>query len=369
VAKELTRPYAEVRDILLERARGGRNPFFLTPFEEVAPVLDRLDSVDPEAWVAAFSALAEPYEARATEAEQRGDAAAAFVAYRIAYDYLHVARYPAPSSPPKVTAYRRAQELFMKAARYLDPPLERVEIPFAGGVGDGDVIVGYLRVPAGVDRAPVVVNWGGIDSFKEERPADHYLSGGLAALAVDMPGAGESPLKGSLDAERMWDPVFEWLRARPDLDGDRVAVVGGSTGGYWATKLAHTRSERLRAAVNHGGPAHFAFEEEWIARAERGEYPFELSATLAFSFGLHGLDEWVELAPRLSLLRMGLLDQPSAPMLCIAGLDDSVFPIQDMYLLLEHGRPKAARFFAGGHMGITPETQPTITRWLVEKLS
>jgi pimeloyl-ACP methyl ester carboxylesterase len=369
VANQLTRPIEEVRDILLERARSGRNPFFHTRFEEVAPVIERLDSVDHAAWVAAFSALAEPHEARAVEAEQRGHSAVAFEDYRIAYDYMHVARYPAPSSPPKVAAYRRAQELFMKAARYLDPPLERVEIPFTGGPGEGDLIVGYLRVPSGVLRPPVVINWGGIDSFKEERPADHYLSGGLAALALDMPGAGESPLTGSLDAERMWDPVFDWLRTRSDVDGSQVAVVGGSTGGYWATKLAHTRSERLRAVVNHGGPAHFAFEADWIARAERGEYPFELAATLAFSFGLSGPDQWVDFAPSLSLLRTGLLDQPSAPMLCIAGLDDSVFPIQDMYLLLERGRPKAARFFAGGHMGITPETQPTITRWLVEKLS
>jgi hypothetical protein len=121
--------------------------------------------------------------------------------------------------------------------------------------------------------------------------------------------------------------------------------------------------------VNHGGPAHHAFEADWIRRAERGEYPFELAATLAFSFGLGGAEEWVEYAPSLSLLRLGLLDEPCAPMLCVAGLEDTVFPIEDMHLLLEHGRPKAARFFPGGHMGLTPQTLPMITRWLAEQLT
>ena len=32
-------------------------------------------------------------------------------------------------------------------------------------------------------------------------------------------------------------------------------------------------------------------------------------------------------------------------------LTTAFFPIADMYLLLEHGDPKTARFFPGGHMG------------------
>ncbi len=31
---------------------------------------------------------------------------------------------------------------------------------------------------------------------------------------------------------------------------------------------------------------------------------------------------------------------------------------------MEHGAPKTARIFPGGHMGNTPETLPTIVRWL-----
>jgi hypothetical protein len=132
--------------------------------------------------------------------------------------------------------------------------------------------------------------------------------------------------------------------------------------------VAHTHRERLRAAVNQGGPAHFAFTPEWIVKAQRGEYPFELAETLACAFGCSSGAEWLEYAPRLSLLRQGILDQPCAPLLCVNGVNDSVFPIADMHLLLEHGNPKSARFYPAGHMG-GGHAQAAIVAWLREKLA
>ena len=43
-------------------------------------------------------------------------------------------------------------------------------------------------------------------------------------------------------------------------------------------------------------------------------------------------------------------------------------PSRSVDRLLEHGGPKAARVFPGGHMGQTPETLPTIIRWLRKEL-
>jgi pimeloyl-ACP methyl ester carboxylesterase len=147
-----------------------------------------------------------------------------------------------------------------------------------------------------------------------------------------------------------------------------VGVIGGSTGGYWAAKLAHTHRARLRAAVDQGGCAHYAFQPEWIERSQHGEYPYELAETLACAFGLATFDDWVANAPRFSLLTQGVLDQPCAPLMCVNGIRDSVFPIADHYLLLAHGDPKTARFFDVGHMGHTPQTTPMIVAWLKEKL-
>ncbi|HYY87534.1 MAG TPA: alpha/beta fold hydrolase [Chloroflexota bacterium] len=369
LAPAQARPFEEVRAIMLERAGGLKNPFAYTRADEVERVLNQLHSVEREAWAEAFMALAEPYETGAADAEARGDHQAARDLSLIAYDYCHVARYPAPNSPGKLRAYRRSQENFHRAARYFEPPLERVEMPFNGRPGEGSVSIGLLRKPTGVERPPVAVIWGGIDAFKEERKPDDFLEVGLAVLAIDMPGVADAPLAGSEDAERLWDAVFDWIASRPDLDAQRVGIVGGSTGGYWAAKVAHTHRDRVRAAVDHGGCIHHAFSAEWIAEAQRGEYPFELAETLACAFGRSTYEEWVAYAPRLSLVRQGVLDQPCAPLLAVNGANDSVFPIDDVYVLLEHGGPKWARVVANsGHMG-HPVAMPTIVSWLKEHLS
>ena len=362
------RPMHEVKEELLGRAKENRNPFLYTLFEEVAPVINGLDSVDRDGWARGFSALATPHEERAANAEAVGNSDIARREYLIAYDCYHVARYPAPNSPGKMAAYRKSQENFLKAARYFDPPLERVEMPFNATAGEGKVSVGLLRKPKGATRPPVVVLWGGIDAFKEERPSDRYLQAGMATLAIDMPGVADAPLTGSENGERLWDAIFDYIAGRADLDDDRIGLHGGSTGGYWATKVAHTHAHRLRAAVNQGGPAHFAFQADWIVKAQRGEYPFELADTLACAFARSTSEQWIDYAPRLSLLDQGILDRPCAPLLCVNGVNDSVFPIADMHLLLEHGSPKTARFYRGGHMG-GGDSQAVIIAWLKERLS
>lgn len=362
------RPIEEVKKELHGRARQNRNPFLYTVYEEVAPVIDGLETVDRDAWAEAFGELAGPHEKSAAAAEAAGDRETARREYLIAYDCYHIARYPAPNSPGKRAAYKKSQENFHKAARYFDPPLERVAMPFHGRAGEGNASVGLLRKPKGMNHPPVVVIWGGIDAFKEERPTDPYLRAGMATLCIDMPGVADAPLTGSEDAERLWDAVFDFIASRSDLDEHRVGIHGGSTGGYWATKVAHTHSQRLRAAVNQGGPAHFAFQKDWIARAQRGEYPFELAETLACAFDRTSGEEWVEYAPALSLLTQGILERPCAPLLCVNGVNDSVFPISDMYVLLEHGRPKSARFYQAGHMG-GGGAQAVIVDWLKERLA
>src|SRR5258705_8750296 len=102
----VARPIDEVKRELLERAQENRNPFLYTIYDEVAPVINGLRSVDREEWAQAFSSLAAPHEERAAKAEAASDHATARREYLIAYDCHHVARYPAPNSPGKLAAYR-----------------------------------------------------------------------------------------------------------------------------------------------------------------------------------------------------------------------------------------------------------------------
>lgn len=365
-----SRSFESVRAILMERSVNHRNPMEHVPPERAEEVFDELGTLDRDSWARAFSDAAEPYFAAGLSAERTGRYEEARERFLEAYGLFRVARYPAPNSPQKAFAYRRSQEAYLKAAAYFKAPITVVRMAYHGAQAPGKFIVGYLQTPADsppLHPLPLVVQWGGIDSFKEDRKADPYLAAGWAVLAIDMPGVGDAPIVGSETGEELWNGVLDWAQASPLIDSARIAVVGSSTGGYWATKLAHTHRDRLAAAVNHGGPAHFAFEREWIYRAQDGEYPFELAETLASAFGLETAEQWVAYAPRLSLRDQGVLNLDSTPLLCVNGVDDSIFPIDDHYLLLQHGRPKSARFFPGGHMGHSPEVFPTITRWLDEQ--
>ena len=261
----------------------------------------------------------------------------------------------------------------------MKPPLERVEIPF-----EGKKVVGYLQVPEGSDRPPVVMHWGGVDGWKEDRRSnsDVLLQMGLACFTIDMPGAGENPCLGSdLNAERTFSTAMDYLETRKDIDGKRIACMGGSFGGYWAAKLAHVEAKRLRGAMNWGAGIHRTFQEEWLRPAltlTASQYlmgPASLLDARSYIFGAKTLDETLKIAPSLSLVAQGLIDQPCAPLLCINGKEDDQHPISDLYLLAEHGSPKDLRIIAGaGHMGrkrgeSNDEVVDIITRWLKEKLS
>ena len=341
------RPFEEVRTLLLERAGERRNPFDRTDPRTAERIVRGLRSTAHDEWVPAFGVAAQACERDID-----------------AYGYWRVARYPAPTSPLKRDAYRRSQEHYLRAMAAEQPLLETVRTPFRGREGEGTAVEAHLRVPARAGRRPLVVMWGGIDSFKEERRPEPYLAAGFATLGIDMPGVADAPLAGSTDAERMWDPIFDWVGTRAELDPERVAVMGNSTGGYWATKLSRTHRHRIRAAVDNGGPVHDSFTPAWIARAQVGEYPFELAETLAAAFGGSTYDDWVRIAPSLSLVGLGILDQPSAPLLAVHGEDDTVFPVTDARRLIDAGAD--ALIVPGGHL--SGDTTGAIVRWLAVRL-
>ena len=346
----------------------GIYPFDHTVFDDAKAVVTNLASYDRDKWAEAFSAVAVRYEEAGLQAENNcaGDEAKANFLH--AYSFYRMARFPTTNSDGKLTAYRKSQELFLKAARYFEVPVEQVEMPFHGREGEGDRVIAYMRVPTSAEPLPLLLVSGGIDTFKEDSQEEDVLEQGIATLSIDIPGVGDAPVVGSIDAERLWDAIFDWVGTRHEIDPRRVGYWGSSTGGYWAVKVAHTHRDHLAAVVSQGGCVHHAFESEWIEKAQLGDYPFELAETLAFAFGRSTFEEWVEYAPQLSLLRQGILDQPCAPLLLVNGLHDSVFPIQDYYLMLEHGDPKTARFFDAPHMGYTRDTRSIILNWLTQLL-
>jgi pimeloyl-ACP methyl ester carboxylesterase len=368
----------EIKSDILQRA-GRINPFERVRKPDVERVLNNLTSLDPDLWGKEWGKFGAQYEALGDEQEKQGKIKDAGDNFYLAYEYYRIGRYPVPSSPEKLACYRGALRTFLKAAPTMAPPLERIEIPF-----EGKKVVGYLQVPAGVNRPPVVMHWGGVDGWKEDRRTnnDVLLDKGLACFTIDMPGAGENPCLGNdLRAERTFSAAMDYLETRRDIDGKRIACMGGSFGGYWAAKLAHTEFKRLRGAVNWGAGVHRTFQEEWLRPAltvTASQYlmgPASLLDARSYIFGVKSLEDVLKIAPTLSLVAQGLIDQPCAPLLCINGKEDDQHPISDLYLLAEHGSPKDLRIIAGaGHMGRTEgqsndQVVSIVTNWLKEKLS
>jgi esterase FrsA len=356
-----------VQASLRERLATHKAPFHITDAAAANAAIDRLVGTDGDRWAEEWSAAARPFAALAAEREAAGDRAGARDAYLRAYGLFHVGRFPTCNTSAKVDCYRRSVEMYRQAGRYFDPPLEVHDVPFAGRAGEGDRVTFYLRRrPSAVPR-PVLLRWGGIDTWKEERHDinEHMLEAGFATLNVDMPGVGESPVKGSVDAERQFVPVLDWIRAQPDLDSSRVVVLGMSYGGYWATKLAHVYAERFCAAVNWGGGIDRFFTREWNERSRgASSYLMDLEAARARTVGAASYDDYIEAVAEFSLVRQGVLDRPHPPFLIVNGRDDEQVPLDDMLVLTEHGGPKTIRLFPGGHMGYGPNTLATVTAWM-----
>ena len=369
----------EIKKEVMRRA-GHINPFEGIRREDAAQVIASLTSLDPDQWAQLWCRIGLAYEANAdARASEHADVGELAALYTLAFEYCRVARYPVPSTVDKQEAYRHSLRIFRKAAKHFDPPLQVVEIPF-----EGKKLIGYLQIPTGGTKPPLVMHWGGVDGWKEDRQrassAIHRAA--LATLTIDMPGTGESPvLYGDPAAERSYSAWIDHLTGRSDIDGSRIAVWGGSFGAYWAARLAFVEVARLKGAVFHGGNVHYGFQEKWLVPAFTtggATYLFGAASLLQArnrAMGLTTMEDFLKAASKLSLKELGLLDKPSAPILGVNGKLDDQAPVEDIYLLMEHGNPKEARIYPQGHhMGRTPgiseeEIRAMIVGWLRDKLA
>ncbi|MGZ8231788.1 MAG: alpha/beta hydrolase family protein [Burkholderiales bacterium] len=373
------RPLEEVKAETIRRA-GKLNPLDGIRPEDGVHVADALKSLDRDEWAAEWSKLGQRAEGEAEKLHAKGgDTGKARDLYMLAFNYFRIARYPCPISDATQAAYENSLRVFRKAASFFDPPLEIVEVPF-----EGKSLIGYLQVPLAPKNPPVIMHWGGVDGWKEDRTKAHALMhhAGFAGFAIDMPGTGENPIKYTdPDADRTFSAMIDYLLTRQDIDATRLGVWGGSYGAYWAAKLAHTEAKRLKGAVFHGGNAHYGFQPEWMrpALTERATAaifgPIGLFQSRSRAMGVGSLEEFLEVAPALSLKTQGLLDRPCAPLLCVNGKLDDQAPVDDIYLLLEHGNPKEVRIYPNGvHMGrgggtTDEEIWSLIVNWLKSRVA
>ncbi len=361
----------EARDWMKKRLASRTHPMNALDPEEGVALIDSLPGLDGKTWALHWRQAGDAEYARAEKTLSAGDRQTASQLYLKASGLYFMGRFPCPDHPEKLRNAELERETYLKAAKLWPLPIERVSIPFQGREGEGDEVIVLVRRPDGVERPPVVVMWGGVDAWKEQmtQASDALLALGVATVAMDNAGTGESPVRGVPDAERQFVAAFDWVESQSDLDGNRIACLGRSFGGYWATKLALLYPDRLRGAVNWGGGAHYMFQPEWIGASRYPDsYLMGLVETRCRMLGAQNDEEYLAFFKRLSLMDQGLLNRHSAPLLLVNGKGDRQCPVEDLHLLTEHGNPKHVRLFPGGHMGLTPQTLPTIVGWLAERV-
>ncbi|KAI1172110.1 alpha/beta-hydrolase [Nemania sp. FL0916] len=224
---------------------------------------------DAESWYHAWSRTAKHAENLAKEAVATGDAEGARWAFLRASNYARAAQFflHIDKHDPRIKAgMEQSISYFVSALPLLDSSAIQVSIPYRDTLNPKVEIQlpGYLYFPTEASRMPgkipVIINTGGLDSTQEE--IYYYLAAGAtrrgyAVLTFEGPGQGIVCARDGLTNVPEWevvtDVVVDWLqcfsRDRPelDLDLDRVAIVGASTGGYFALRAA--KNPIFKAAV------------------------------------------------------------------------------------------------------------------------
>lgn len=143
------------------------------------------------------------------------------------------------------------------------PTFDRVE-------GEARQIPAFYYRPAGDGPFATIVRIHGGPEGQSRPTFDSLLQYwvnemGVAVLVPNVRGSsgyGKSYLKldnGRLREDSVADigALLDWIAEQPELDGDRVAVMGGSYGGYMVLASLVHYSDRLRAAVDVVGISNF----------------------------------------------------------------------------------------------------------------
>jgi pimeloyl-ACP methyl ester carboxylesterase len=211
------------------------------------------------------------------------------------------------------------------------------------------IVSGTLHLAPGDEPAPLIFFIPGCDMTKEMVPHPLYnfaTQRGMHIFVFDGPGQGESNLRGiKLTRDNYEDAASTALTeliARPEVDGDRVALYSLSFGSYWGARFAATDDRLAANALVWASicDKYHLFEEE----SPRYKQLF------AFLTGLATEAELDDFIADMGLEDM--LPRISAPTLLTVGEYDPRSPVDEVYELYDLiEAPAQLWVFADQHHG------------------
>ena len=272
----------------------------------------------------AFETAARRREAKAQAAEAEEQWVTARQNYFIAAIEYAAAQWPYDENNGKNLALnQRKRECYERYARHADHRVEAAWVPF-----EGKALPGWLHLPVGYSagRLPAVVSIPGMDGFKEASVSmygDRWLSRGIAVLTIEGPGQYESAVHGIHVSMPNWieagRAIMDWMRNRPEIDPERIGVVGQSFGSFFAT-ISCANDARYKAcavtATCLEPGFHTIFEEASPTFKQRFMYMSGYTDEEAF-------DRFVK-----TLTWEGHVENVRVPYLCITGEMDELSPLE-----------------------------------------
>ena len=330
-----------------------------TDYGDFTATLSRITRWDD--WCREWGNTATEYEQLAESAEDAGQRETAAGAWRRAALAWHWGKFVFVDHPDEQrAAHDRSVACYRRAAGSLTPPAELVRIPYAG-----TQLPAYLRVPGRPARPPVVIMVPGLDSTKEElqATAEYYLARGLATIAIDGPGQGESEYELPIEPayEKVATAAVDYLRTREDVDGEKTGLFGVSLGGYYAARAA-AYEPRLAAVVSLAGP--YRFDLDW------DELPAQTRATFQARSGAASEAEARAKAAELTL--EDAAGRISIPLLVVGGGRDRIVPAYHQERLAKEAPGAELLLYPDGSHGVTNrayESRSRMADWLAGHLT
>lgn len=314
-----------------------------------------------------FSRAAERREELGREAEAAGHEVEAREHYYVAAAFYANAMWPIfeDNNPRRIAWGEKKRATYDKFIRYAGRPIERVELAY-----EGKAIAALLHLPPGLkagEKVPCILYIPGMDGVKEDNPlhGDPFLERGIAVLAVDGPGQGETRARGiqctASNYEDAGKLAADYLAKRPEIDANRMAIMGSSMGSYWGPRVA-AAEPRFKACAVSG------------VCVEPGQHTIFNTASPTFKMNymyMSGYDDeaaFDEFAKALTLKRVA--SKIACPYLVVAGEDDELCPIEFVYDFMEEMRgPKVLVVYEGEKHSIkNPRARTLIVDWLADRL-
>ncbi len=218
----------------------------------------RIKEGDDESWYSEWLSTAQRVEKMAQDFQDQGDLISAKECYFRASNYYRSAEFflhTNPQDPRIVETWKKSRDCFLEAAALSDGLIRPVEIPF-----EGTTLPGYFCV---VDKSgalrPLLVIQTGFDGTGEElyiEVATAALKRGFNCLIFEGPGQGRVIREQHIPFRPNWEtvvtPVVDFALEQPEVDQERIALMGISFGGYFAPR-AVAFEHRIKACIANGG--------------------------------------------------------------------------------------------------------------------